>query len=597
MRSLNDHIRFYLLIILIPTLIFISAVDYQQTNDNIKNNFNKQKINAKESIEDSIELIDNRNVMLSDIFSKQMKQNSQPFLKAYNQSSSIRDIRLNSVKNKMNWSMELDTVDLYVINKTGVIVNTTYKNDMGLDFKNFPDFYSKLEAIFEKGEFTSDLITAEINTGKFKIFSYMPTPDSKYILEIGVYSEELNDLLGKRSYQETANRLKGINPYVEDLRIFHYNGVLISDPLHNTSKRVNEICLNVYNNKTNVTEIYDDRGVKKEYILVHLPHEEYPSEASKIVELTYDENLKDIKLRQNLYLHIFIGALSVIILTLTIFLVSKYITKPVYDIISDIDKITKGKKEGEIKLDKETKIEELDILKESTNNMLNKLRKSITELNDSKERERFLKSLLRQDANNNLFVSIGFLQLIDKENLSSEDREYLEKAIKSNKRIMDLVKLEKEVNNSTEGYVDKINLDNIFKKVLDESKKIFEEKDIDIDLEVEKNIGNIKGGQSLITIIITLIKTCIRRGGCSKIRLNGKGKGDQVKISIEDNGNKIPDTIKQKILEGRYTGGSSGIGGAIYFIVKEILDIYDGRLDINDSKMGGTRVDIYLKKN
>ncbi|MFW6176578.1 MAG: hypothetical protein ACOC40_02640, partial [Thermoplasmatota archaeon] len=166
--------------------MFISAVDYYQVNENIETNFEKQRINAKESIEDSIRLIDNRNTVLSDIFSNQMEENSKPFLEAYNETApNIEDIELNTVRNQMNWSMELDAVDLYIINRTGVIVNTTYKTDMGLDFKIFPNFYEKLQSIFESGEFTSDLITPETQTGKYRIFSYMPTPDGEYILEIG----------------------------------------------------------------------------------------------------------------------------------------------------------------------------------------------------------------------------------------------------------------------------------------------------------------------------------------------------------------------------------------------------------------------------
>ncbi len=596
MRSLNDHIRFYLLIILIPTLLLISAVDYHQTNENIENDFHKQKMNSKESIEDTIELIDNRNTMLSDIFSKEMKNNSEPFLKAYNSSQNIADIDLHSVKDKMNWSMELDTVDLYVINSTGVIVNTTYKKDLGLDFKNYPDFYNKLQNVFKEGEFTSDLISAEIQTGKFRLFSYLPTPDGEYILEIGVYSHELNYWLSQRSYSETLNGLESINPFVEDIRIFHNNALLVTDPDKNISEDVEERCLKVYNDKNNITIFDDSNNLKKEYMLVHLPHEDYPSDASKVVEITYDNQLKAAELRQNLSFHILTGALSILVVTLTVFYLSKYLTKPIYDMIGDIDGITKGEQDKNIKLEKETNIEELKVLKDSTNNMLNKLRESIKELNESRKREQFLKSLLRQDTNNNLFVSTGFLQMIDEEELSEENRKYLEKAIKSNKRVMDLVDLEKEVNRATNDDIDYIDIKDVFKSVLKESKIFTDKSELNIDYRIEDGLNKIRGNYTLARIIITLIKTCVRRGRCSRIRLTAKNDKDMVKISIEDDGSKIPKKIKQKVSEGNYTGGSSGMGGAIYFMAKEILQIFDGELEIEDSELGGTRIDIYLEE-
>ena len=77
--------------------MFISAVDYYQVNESIESNYEKQRINAKESIEDSIRLIDNRNTVLSDIFSNQMEENSKPFLEAYNETApNIEDIELNT---------------------------------------------------------------------------------------------------------------------------------------------------------------------------------------------------------------------------------------------------------------------------------------------------------------------------------------------------------------------------------------------------------------------------------------------------------------------------------------------------------------------
>ena len=43
---------------------------------------------------------------------------------------------------KKNISMELNgTWDLYIIDQKGVVINTTYTTDMGLNFSIWPEFY------------------------------------------------------------------------------------------------------------------------------------------------------------------------------------------------------------------------------------------------------------------------------------------------------------------------------------------------------------------------------------------------------------------------------------------------------------------------
>ncbi|MFW6142506.1 MAG: sensor histidine kinase, partial [Candidatus Saliniplasma sp.] len=66
--------------------------------------------------------------------------------------------------------------------------------------------------------------------------------------------------------------------------------------------------------------------------------------------------------------------------------------------------------------------------------------------------------------------------------------------------------------------------------------------------------------------------------------------------TIEDNGKGISDEKKEKIFHRGYTTDKKRGTGLGMFIVKMLLDSYGGRIEVEDSVMGGARFDVYLKK-
>jgi two-component system sensor histidine kinase ChiS len=86
-------------------------------------------------------------------------------------------------------------MDLYIINADGIIEYTTYLSDLGLDFKKWPDFFETLTTYRQSNQFISGHFALEARTGIFRKFSYFPTPDLKYLLELGLKTDEFADLM------------------------------------------------------------------------------------------------------------------------------------------------------------------------------------------------------------------------------------------------------------------------------------------------------------------------------------------------------------------------------------------------------------------
>ena len=109
--------------------------------------------------------------------------------------------------------MDATLQDIYIINTKGIVVNTTYKRDLGLNFFSFGEEHKKhLLDILKKGKFVSERFTLETTTKKLKKYTYHPTIDSKYIVEIGVYSGKATRII--ESFKEHLNKISAKRYYI-----------------------------------------------------------------------------------------------------------------------------------------------------------------------------------------------------------------------------------------------------------------------------------------------------------------------------------------------------------------------------------------------
>ena len=61
-----------------------------------------------------------------------------------------------------------------------------YEPELGLDFKKVPYFFEYLTRIRNsEGFFPDRIVQEQKGEGKLRKFAYMPTPDHRYILELG----------------------------------------------------------------------------------------------------------------------------------------------------------------------------------------------------------------------------------------------------------------------------------------------------------------------------------------------------------------------------------------------------------------------------
>ena len=136
-----------------------------------------------------------------------MKKISNKLVNEYfDSTTNFEEINLDQVRNDLKMDSELE--DIYVINKNGIVVNSTFTKDIGLNVYSFGEAYKNLlEDIRTNNELHLERFSVEAATGKLKKYSYQPTKDNEYLIELGFYSINANNVI-EQFNTEIANQAK-----------------------------------------------------------------------------------------------------------------------------------------------------------------------------------------------------------------------------------------------------------------------------------------------------------------------------------------------------------------------------------------------------
>ncbi len=216
--------------------------------------------------------------------------------------------------------------------------------------------------------------------------------------------------------------------------------------------------------------------------------------------------------------------------------------------------------------------------------------REVGERKKAEERREFLHSILRHDVRNKIQVAKGYIQMMKEEN-----EDYLDdtlKSIQSAEEIIEKVRILQKVETGEE--VEEFELDNLIEDVISEYEEQAREKGI--ALEVHDLSYKVKGGPLLNTLFGNLIENSIQHGGCEKIMITGEVEGEECIVTVEDDGKGLSDDVKEKIFERGYKKGENAGSGLGMYLVKEIVEGYDGSIEVKDSELGGAKFKVYLEK-
>ncbi|MFW5904500.1 MAG: sensor histidine kinase, partial [Candidatus Saliniplasma sp.] len=206
-------------------------------------------------------------------------------------------------------------------------------------------------------------------------------------------------------------------------------------------------------------------------------------------------------------------------------------------------------------------------------------------------------ALLRHDVGNKVQIIDGYLDLIDDEfELPEKARKYLQKARKGVAGSIDLIDKVGILRRAGEEEIRKLDIGMMIRESVKEMWDLADESGFRLDIDCPEDVSPVKGGRLLEEVFSNILENSIKHSSGSLIAIRCKEDDQDVICCIEDDGQGIPDDIKDNIFNKGYTSDKQRGTGLGLYLVKLLIERYDGYVEVKDSELGGARFDIHLKK-
>ena len=214
---MNDFLKRYkyiIIIVLALTIFIISFANYRSTKEVIREKYESRQLMVEKNILQTINYINDSYKIAEEYLNEEMREYSQLMIEKYEENPDINDWDLDELKAKF------EDYNIYIINSDLKIIRTTFKEDLGLDFSKYGSFAKVLRKRINKDSFVVDRLDLATQTGEIKKYSYMPTPDNEYLLELSINAQNKFSSLKNLDIFGDASRLTQEYNLVEEISFF-----------------------------------------------------------------------------------------------------------------------------------------------------------------------------------------------------------------------------------------------------------------------------------------------------------------------------------------------------------------------------------------
>ncbi|KDR95527.1 PAS domain S-box-containing protein/diguanylate cyclase (GGDEF) domain-containing protein [Peptoclostridium litorale DSM 5388] len=371
----NTSIKYSYVLTIVLIIFPVMTSCYLITSNSIKTSINRSAQIAvdqsKNSIIESMKFTEKNYELVSSYYDSVMKEGLESFGQAYDENDmDPSKIDLQKLKEAYNGIM-----DFYVIDENGVIIHSTFQKVLGLDFKDTPKVYKELTKIRIGGEIEISNVTAERRTQQLRKWAYMPTSDHKYLLEVGVSSEELKRYINEFDYVGIAKQLKNNNPFIRDVYVYDRNHFKLGyNELEKDEEKIKLLDRVTKNEKD--YKIYGSKGfVERDYVYVNTFKGSNIEDSEKVIEIIYDYSVAALEFEEMKR-----AILSVMLIyafasfMLIMFLTARYVANPLVNLAGKMENVSWNNLNVEVEYDGEN---EIGVLSRSFAEMAGKLSDTI----------------------------------------------------------------------------------------------------------------------------------------------------------------------------------------------------------------------------
>ncbi|UUX91443.1 sensor histidine kinase [Methanoplanus endosymbiosus] len=574
--ALGFFVIFFILILI------ISVATYTTFRTSFETQYDDRMDDAVVVVINHVNLVNTGLNTYENAYDRELLESFSLFSEAYeNSGGDPSAIDLNVLRDNIRLS-NFGTLELYIINESGVVEYSTYKPDIGLDFSRYPEFFEKIDTIRKGDVFVGDRATGgwsgDVNLKKY---AYLPTYDHKYLLEFGFTSEVfeegrkvfkyggIGDLLSEQNYNLVSSKVYNI--------AFKEVGGDLADDLTRENLRT------VFKEGCDLEYINSSGETITEYIFIDLNDGSSPSSSQMnlAVKLVFStENLNDTLDMLSFYIWMFIILASAISL-LSAYYIAYYFTKPIRSIIRDIEVIAGGDLDhpinktqsaegeylrGEIEILVRRLKGEIELLQKTSDNLdseLEKNRRKEEELKKVNKKLTLISGITLHDIQNQILAlsSYVYYMRLNREN-GKDDDDYF-------KFIDDIVLAVKDHISFASDYR-QVGL----KKPVWQNIGVLVDEIIrkspfpDINFTVSTGNLTVLADSMFKRVLFNLFENSVRHGkGVTSVSVSFYESEGSGHLIIEDDGCGVPEKDKERIFEKKF-GENTGLG---LFLVREIL--------------------------
>lgn len=232
--------------------------------------------------------------------------------------------------------------DIYIIDTNGIVINTTFPADLGLDFFSFGEEHKNmLLGILKSGRFKDERFAIEASTKRLKKYSYQPTSDGKYIVELGVYSPEADQIID--FIKNTTSQMSQKFESVESVELF----IGADKPFSlNKNARLEERHLSSLekaffgHDTISINEVIENKHLNYQFIYMDRKNTELYK--NSVIQVISDRTADYQKLSWELIKFVLIFAVTLIVVVVLVYYKTKIITDPIKNLVMKVTRITHG---------------------------------------------------------------------------------------------------------------------------------------------------------------------------------------------------------------------------------------------------------------
>ncbi|MFT7157129.1 MAG: sigma-B regulation protein RsbU (phosphoserine phosphatase) [Parvicella sp.] len=296
--------------------------------------------------------------------------------KVFKSTQFIESANLDSIKLLLDMD---ENQDIYIVDRNGTVVNTTFEKDQGLNFFEIDTFFvAHFNKVWESGKFIEDRISLEMSTMTPKKYTYHSTIDKQYIVELGIYEEHSKNMVGHftqklNTIADKYDDIDTISVFFGTQKFINYQGHSITD-----SDEFSSANSTLKIKKETVVE-KEIEGITYTTLFLFLDMEETVLHKGYIVRVKYNNRSEKAIIKESLIQFLWLQLVIVLPILFLIFWRAKVISKPITILLNKVDEIQKGKLDTKVPLLGNNEVTELS---DHFNTMIAQLKDSYDNLED-----------------------------------------------------------------------------------------------------------------------------------------------------------------------------------------------------------------------